>query len=202
MQVSILISALNAFYTHIVISCYHQITKGKNMKKITSIMIALLATFTMINANEPTGQAVFDSKCVACHSEQIPEKMSELKAPPMMKISAKIKHAFDNNKTQFVAFITDYIQDPSEEKAKCMKKAIKNFGLMPAIGKAMSKEEREVVSTWMYDNFDEKWKTKDCKSSDCKRKGKDKEKGKCGDGKCGSEKKADMNCTAAKCGAK
>ena len=164
------------------------------MKKITSIMIALFATFTMINADELTGQTVFDSKCVACHSEQMPEKMSDLKAPPMSKISAKVKHAFDDNKTKSVEFIVDYIQNPSEEKAKCMARAIKNFGVMPPIGKAMSEEERQVVATWVFDNFDEKWESKDCKSGDCKGKGK------CGDGKCGGDKKADMKCGKGKCG--
>lgn len=166
------------------------------MKNITKIMLALLATFTMMHADELTGQTVFDSKCVACHFEQMPEKMSDLKAPPMSKISAKVKHAFDDNKTQFVAFIADYIQNPSEEKAKCMARAIKNFGVMPAIGKTMTEEERQVISKWMFENFDEKWETKDCKSGDCKGKS----KGKCGDGKCGGDKKSDMKCASGKCG--
>jgi uncharacterized low-complexity protein len=171
--------------------------KGLNMKKITTLLVALLATFSMVNADdELTGQKVFDSKCVACHFEQMPEKMSDLKAPPMSRISAKVKHAFDDNKTQFVAFVADYIQDPSEEKAKCMARAIKNFGIMPAIGKAMSEEERNVVANWMFDNFDEKWETKDCKSGDCKGKGKNK----CGEGKCGGDKKAENKCGTGKCG--
>ena len=105
-------------------------------------------------------------------------------------LSSKVKHAFDDNKTQFVEFIADYIQNPSEEKAKCMARAIKNFGVMPAIGKAMSEEERKVVAEWMFDNFDEKWKTKD------------KKKEKCGEGKCGGDKKPDMKCAAGKCGGK
>jgi len=155
------------------------------MKKLTTLIIALLTTFTIIQADELTGQAVFDSKCVACHTEQMPEKMSDLKAPPMSRISAKLKHAFDDNKTQFVEFITDYIQNPSEEKAKCMARAIKNFGLMPPIGKAMSEEERQAVATWMFDNFDEKWETK----------------GKCGEGKCDGDKNATKKCGAGKCGA-
>ncbi len=167
------------------------------MKKITTLLVALFATFTMANADdELTGQKVFDSKCVACHSEQMPEKKSDLKAPPMSRISAKIKHAFDDNKTQVIEFIADYIQNPSEEKAKCMARAIKNFGLMPPIGKAMTEEERTVVANWMFDNFDEKWETKDCKSGDCKGKG----KGKCGEGKCGADKKDGSDCHSKKCG--
>jgi len=175
------------------------------MKKITTLLVALFATFTMANADdELTGQKVFDSKCVACHSEQMPEKKSELKAPPMSKISAKIKHAFDDNKTQVIEFIADYIQNPSEEKAKCMARAIKNFGIMPPIGKAMTEEERKVVAEWMFDNFDEKWETKDCTSGDCKGKcGAEKKAGSnCHSKKCGGDKKSEMKCATGKCGGK
>jgi len=166
------------------------------MKKITTLLIILSATFSMLNAEALTGQTIFDNKCSACHTEKMPENMKDMKAPPMSKISAKVKHAFDDNKTKSVEFIADYIQNPSEEKAKCMARAIKNFGVMPAIGKAMSEEERQVIATWVFDNFDEKWEGKDCKSGDCKGK----KNGKCGDGKCGGDKKSKSKCASGKCG--
>ena len=167
------------------------------MKKLTTLLVALFATLTLVNAEELSGQKVFDTKCVACHTEQMPKSMKDMKAPPMAKISAKVKHAFDDNKTKVIAFIADYIENPSQEKVKCMAMAVKKFGLMPPIGKGMSKEEREVVATWVFENFDQKWESKDCKSGDCKGKGK-----KCGEGKCGGDKKADMKCGAGKCGGK
>ncbi len=172
------------------------------MKKITTLLILLFSTFTMLNAEALTGQKVFDAKCVACHSEKMPEKMNDMKAPPISKVSAKLKHSFDNNKTKVIEFIVDYIQNPSKEKSKCMKPAIEKFGLMPAIGKAMTPEERQTVSTWMFDNFDEKWETKDCQSGHCKGKGKCGQ-GKCGGDKCASEKpKTEHKCGHGKCGEK
>ncbi len=179
------------------------------MKKITTLLVALFATLTLVNAEELSGQKVFDSKCVACHSEQMPKSMKDMKAPPMAKISAKVKHAFDDNKSKVIAFIADYIENPSQEKVKCMAMAVKKFGLMPPIGKGMSKEEREVVATWVFDNFEQKWETKDCKSGDCKGKMKVDRPGKCGvekcgKGKCTSEKphpeKPGMKCGEGKCG--
>ena len=168
------------------------------MKKITAIFVLLFATLLSVNAEEVTGQSIYDNKCVACHTLKMPDDMSTMKAPPMSRVSAKVKHSFDDNKTAFVAFVEDYIQDPSEDKAKCMAKAIKNFGVMPAIGKAMSEEERKVVATWLFDNFDEKWDAKDCEGADCAGK---KAKSKCGSGKCGGDKaKTDSKCGTGKCG--
>ena len=170
------------------------------MKKITAILVLLFATLISVNAEEVTGETIFNSKCVACHTLKIPKDKSTMKAPPFGKVSAKIKHDLDDNKTAFVAFVEDYIQNPSEEKVKCMPMALKKFGLMPPIGKAMSEEERKTVATWLFDNFDEKWDDANCTGPNCKgnKCGADK---KCGSGKCGGDKaKSDSKCGSGKCG--
>ena len=182
------------------------------MKKITAILVLLFATLVSVNAEEVTGETIFNSKCVACHTLNVPKDKSTMKAPPLGKVSAKIKHDLDNNKTAFIAFVEDYIQNPSKEKVKCMPMALKKFGLMPPIGKAMSKEERATVATWLFENFDEKWESnctaQNCKGeNNCKGKkcGGDKPKtdSKCGKGKCGGDKpKTDSKCGTGKCGGK
>ncbi len=182
------------------------------MKKITAILILLFATLVSVNAEEVTGETIFNSKCVACHTLKMPKDKSTMKAPPLGKVSAKIKHDLDNNKTAFIAFVEDYIQNPSKDKVKCMPMALKKFGLMPPIGKAMSKEERATVATWLFENFDEKWDDANCTAPHPKGKkcgngkcGGDKTKAdsKCGNGKCGGEKpKADSKCGTGKCGGK
>jgi len=50
---------------------------------------------------------------------------------------------------------------------------------MPSLDKNTTAEERKTVAIWLFDNFDEKWKGKDCKSA--------KKEGKCGSGKCGGK---------------
>ncbi len=168
------------------------------MKKITAILVLLFATLVNVNAEEVTGETIFKSKCVACHTLKIPKDKSTMKAPPFSKVSAKIKYDLDNNKTAFVAFVEDYIQNPTEEKVKCMPMALKKFGLMPPIGKAMSEEERKTVATWLFDNFDEKWDDANCTGPNCKGN-------KCGSGKCGGDKAKcaskwnDTNCTSPNC---
>lgn len=174
------------------------------MKKTTTLLVALFATLTLANADEVTGQKIFDTKCVACHTEQMPKKKKDMKAPPMAKVSAKIKHSFDNNKTKVVAFIADYIENPAKEKSQCMAMAVKKFGLMPPIGKGMTKEEREVVATWVFENFDKKWEDKNCHASAGKGKMKVDRPGKCGVEKCGAGKcgavKSDDGKASMKCG--
>ena len=180
------------------------------MKKITAILVLLFATLVSVNAEEVTGETIFNSKCVACHTLKIPKDKSTMKAPPFGKVSAKIKHDLDDNKTAFVAFVEDYIQNPSEDKIHCMPRALKKFGLMPPIGKAMSQEERKTVATWLFDNFDEKWDDANCTGPNCDGKkcgsgkcGGDKAKtdAKCGNGKCGGDKaKTDKKCGSGKCG--
>lgn len=115
------------------------------------------------------------------------EKMAKsgMKAPPMNMVSMRIKKMNDGDKAQFVAFVKDYIVNPSQDKGVCMPMAYKRFGVMPAIGKGMSDAERETVAVWMYDYFKERWgNSKDAKMCD-QNNGKSK---KCGSGKCGSSK--------------
>jgi len=125
------------------------------MKKI---ILTLLFAFVSVNAQNAT--EIFGTKCAACHQENMPQKMTKeimksFKAPPMSKISMKIKMKFKTQK-EFVAFVSDYIANPSKEKAICSGRAIKNFGLMPPIGKAMTKKAREDIANWLYTNFDGK----------------------------------------------
>jgi len=138
------------------------------MKKTTTLLIALSATFSMLNAEEPTGESIFNAKCSTCHTKEMPKSKKDMKAPPMAKISAKIKYDFDDNKTKSVEFIADYIQNPDQEKSKCMARAVKRFGVMPAIGKSMTKEDRQTVAEWVVDNFTQKWEDKDCKADEHK----------------------------------
>ncbi len=81
---------------------------------------------------------------------------TNMRAPTMPMISMRLKHMMDS-KEKFITFVEEYIQDPSQEKGYCMPMAYKRFGVMPAIGKGMSVEERKLVSQWLYENFDGSW---------------------------------------------
>jgi len=135
--------------------------------------ILLALSFALLSLQAQTGEEIFVAKCSACHSKNMPqgmnergtpafrEAMSKLKAPPMAKVSMKLKNAMPQKAT-FVAFVSEYIANPSKETAKCNPNAVKAFGLMPPIGKAMSEAERKTVAEWMFDTYEGVCKTK-CK---------------------------------------
>ena len=180
----------------------------QKMINTMALMFAMLMfTLSGMNAEEVTGESVYTAKCAMCHNlemkkgiskEEKMKMMKTMKAPPMSKISAKLKDSFEDNQTAVESFIVDYIQNPSAEKAQCMAMAIKKFGVMPAIGQGMSEEERIAVAKWLFENFDEKWESGNCKAI-VGQVGK-KCTGKCGDGKCGGDVNSSQKCGAGKCG--
>ncbi len=179
-------------------------------------VLAALAASLLYGAS---GEDVYKNKCMACHKvidvkarqakmQQLsPEKRKEamkkfmrtLVAPPMNKVSARLKYFYPQKK-EFVAFVVDYITSPSRQKGHCMPMAYKKFGVMPPIGKRMSKTQKEAVANWLYDNFDEKWQEMQACAADGD---KGKKMMKCGAGKCGMgmpKAKPAMKCGAGKCG--
>ena len=120
---------------------------------------------------------------------------SDMKAPAMPMISMRIKHMTDS-KEEFVNFVKDYIQNPSQKKGYCMPMAYKRFGVMPPVGKGLSEEARELVALWLYDNFEGSWKDSMggmlCEDKNTYMK--------CGSGKCGGQSKNGMRCGSGKCG--
>ena len=179
------------------------------MKKITLFSLIAFVTSTLY---AQTGTEIFQSKCVACHMLKpmmdktkmkamnqedrmaMKEKMMKnMKAPPMNKVSAKLKHDFKNDKNTFTAFVKEYIVHPSKEKAHCMPMAIERFGLMPAIGQGMSAKDLNTISNWLYDNFTDDWDKSEMSKMSC---GTSHKNGKCG----GAMKKSNMKkCSAGKC---
>ncbi len=99
-------------------------------------------------------------------------------------------------RADFIAFVEDYIQNPSQSKGYCMPMAYKRFGTMPPIGKGLTKKERATVAAWLYDNYKGSWGgSMDGKMCEMRNKGMSSMK--CGGGKCGSA----MKKSSAKCGA-
>jgi mono/diheme cytochrome c family protein len=120
-----------------------------------------------------SGGEVYSQYCASCHEMNMPK--DEMLAPPMPNVSMRLQSAI-GSKEEFVTFVKDYIQNPSQEKGHCRERAFKNFGVMPAIGLTMTEEERDAVATWLFENFERKV-SRSTKSA----------QGKCGAGKCGNE---------------
>jgi len=122
------------------------------MKKIFLLVTASI-TVTFANVD---GTTIYNNKCKVCHSLSKPKDMNNMKAPPFSKVSARLKFML-KDRAKFIAFVKDYIQNPDAKKSLCMPMAVKVFGVMPPIGKSLTKEELNTISNWLYDNFKTKW---------------------------------------------
>jgi len=106
-----------------------------------------------------TGEEVYVKHCAACHKMEKPK--TGLLAPPMPAVSKRLQRDI-HSKEEFIAFVKEYIQNPSKDKGHCSDKAFKNLGTMPPIGKSLTKEERDVVAVWLYENFSHPEQIKSC----------------------------------------
>ncbi len=194
------------------------------MKKTLLLTAGLLLATLTLHANSD-GNTIYETNCKACHllkptmdkatmmkltpAERMAMKqkmMKTMKAPPLSKVSAKLKHDFHNDKAQVVAFVQDYIVNPDANKSHCMPMALKRFGTMPPIGKGMRKADVETIANWIYDNFDSTWSEMTmgtaCHANDANTTAKKCGTGKCATGKCGgaTPPKPAMKCAPGKCG--
>ncbi len=119
--------------------------------KLKITLLLTIALLSVVNA-EPTGETLVKNKCSACHVMTRPQDMSKLVAPPMMGVMRHVKMTYPN-KAQAVAFIKDYVLNPSREKAICMPQKIERFGLMPSQKGNVTPKELEDIASWLYDNF-------------------------------------------------
>ena len=115
------------------------------MKKVFFVLM-LLQSFLFASS----GEEVFQKNCISCHSMDTTMQKSEMKGPPIQFVYKRLTMLMDRE--EFVPFVEDYIQRPSEEKGYCTDGAFKRFGVMPAV-KSMSKEDRVAVAEWLFDNF-------------------------------------------------
>lgn len=191
------------------------------MKKgLVSILLMVSSLFAL------NGEDVYNQHCMSCHTQDMKMDMddrmdwrnkmqnatnaekqimrnnmmkemqnNDMKAPAMPMISMRLKHK-TGTKEKFIAFVKDYIQNPSEEKGYCMPMAYKRFGVMPPIGKGMSAEERELVAQWLYDSFEGSWGNS-MGGMMCEDGNKNM---KYGSGKCGGQSNNGMRCGSGKCG--
>ena len=118
------------------------------MKK-SFLLLTLLTGFAFANQ---IAESLFDAKCNICHVKTRPSDMSKLVAPPIMGVMRHVKMTYPT-KDKAVEFIADYVLNPSKDKAVCMPGKIQKFGLMPSQKGAVTKEELEKISSWLYDNF-------------------------------------------------
>ncbi len=123
------------------------------MKKITIITtISLMLTSSLVANSQNSPEELFKTKCVSCHLTFKPSILSTLVAPPIMGVMRHVKMSYPN-KDKAIAFMKDYILNPSQDKSICKPQKIKRFGLMPSQKGLVTEKELDIILPWIYDNF-------------------------------------------------
>ncbi len=123
-----------------------------NILTRTIIFLITLVFLTSAHANQAineqltAGQKNFESLCLACHNATATK--NDRIAPPMVAIT---EHYISDETSldEFIQQVTDYVNDPTEEKSK-MPGAVRKFGLMPKMG--YSSEQLNSVATYLFHN--------------------------------------------------
>lgn len=83
-----------------------------------------------VSKKELSGFKLMEQKCYICHFEKPdPSRRDNMLAPPMLRVQEHYLPAYPE-KEDFVAAVTSYINNPSEENT-LMPGAVKKFKLMP-----------------------------------------------------------------------
>jgi cytochrome c len=122
------------------------------MKLTKPLIISTLLILSSQAYATDGGEILFDAKCSACHSKTRPIDRDKVVAPALMGVMRHLKMSYPD-KTKAVAFIKDFTLNPTKEKSICMPQKIERFGLMPSQKGNVTKEELEVIASWMFDNF-------------------------------------------------
>lgn len=111
------------------------------------------------------GYGIYQKHCMRCHVEmmekqEVLKKLHTLKAPPMIEVSNRLHENIiiaddddDVKRRVTIAFIKDYIDNPSVQYSMCHPMAIEKFGIMPSQKGKLSEEEKQAVAEWIIDRY-------------------------------------------------
>lgn len=111
------------------------------------------------------GYSVYQKKCMKCHVEMMEKQdvlkhIHTLKAPPMVEVANRLRENIiiadedqDVKRRVTIAFIKDYIENPSVQYSMCHPMAIEKFGIMPSQKGKLSENEKQAVAEWIIDRY-------------------------------------------------
>ena len=133
------------------------------MKKL---LLLLFTLFLFLGCTEEKPKQILDGeelliqKCASCHNLDMPPKSYKNEiAPSMMAVSFHLKDFIksDNpaeHEGKIIAFVQDYVIEPSVEKSLCDEESLKSYGLMPSQKGKVSNDEIEAIVHHMYEHYD------------------------------------------------
>jgi hypothetical protein len=129
-------------------------------------LFVFLAALGALLLADDAGYALYQKHCAQCHIESITKaetlkRFKELKAPPMVEVSNRLKENViikddddDVKRRVIIAFIKDYIQNPSIDYSMCHPMAIERFDIMPSLKGKLTPDEIDTVAAWVYDRYE------------------------------------------------
>lgn len=130
-----------------------------------SLTLLALTAITLLGAD---GYKVYKDNCMKCHAQMMTKtealkSFKSLKAPPMVEVSIKLKENIqtkdedvDVKRRVVIAFIKDYIDNPSIQYSMCEPMALEKFGVMPSLKGKLNEAEKQAVAEWVYDHYEGK----------------------------------------------
>ncbi|MBA1432425.1 MAG: c-type cytochrome [Epsilonproteobacteria bacterium] len=135
------------------------------MKLVLWSLIAILL-FTGCSQNKKVnnldGKKLLEQKCSSCHNLDLPPKTFENeKAPPMMAVAFHIKSFIKTEDEsqripKAIAFVKDYVINPSASKSFCDKKSLESYGVMPSQKGKVTQDELQAIAEYMFSHFTQK----------------------------------------------
>ncbi len=92
-------------------------------------------------------ELVYEKSCKVCHPMRPPAGQG----PPILGLATHYREAF-SDKDKAIAHMVDFMKHPDVSKSKVEARAIKRFGLMPAMPN--SEKELKLVAEWLWDQYD------------------------------------------------
>ena len=126
------------------------------MLKMNKLLVVSLLTTSVVYAQ--SGKELFQVNCAPCHMETVGayetgDTITNVYQAPYAKDVVKKLKAKTKNRAEFVSFIKDYINMPSKRKSLYGKRAIKDFGLMPALNGVLTDAQSTKLANYMYDDL-------------------------------------------------
>ena len=106
------------------------------------------------------GEVLIEQKCAKCHNLDMPPKSYENEiAPSMMAVTFHLKDFIKSvnpseHEGKIVAFIKDYVIEPSKEKSFCDEASLESYGVMPSQKGNVTVNEVGAIAHYMYATYD------------------------------------------------
>jgi hypothetical protein len=124
--------------------------------KLTKTLFFTLTLLNIANAT-PTGKELTQTKCVSCHSLNVPspESIPTLTAPPFHSVLFHIKEAITDKKAP-EKFIVNFALNPNVTKSVCESNQVQKFGLMPSQKGLVTEKELELIAEHLTETYPSK----------------------------------------------